>query len=106
MTLASRWPWCDLGELGGLGVTLDISGQSNRRHGLSHSAAPQHLADRSLIRILGNLYGTISGNLFVSRLAVPAVKEGQSRAVWADHSRGRLQDPAQWCVFPVPARAS
>ena len=28
----------------------------------------------------------------MSRLAVPTVKEGQSRAVGADHSRGRLQE--------------
>ena len=31
-----------------------LVGQSNRLHGGLHSASPQHLADRSLIRILGN----------------------------------------------------
>ena len=32
-----------------------LVGQSNRLHGGLHSASPQHLADRSLIRILGSL---------------------------------------------------
>jgi len=47
---------CDLGHLGGRVCDLGhLCGQSNRRHRFSHSAAPQHLADRSLIRILGNV---------------------------------------------------
>ena len=63
VTLASRWPW----HLVGLGVTLDsLVARAIAVMVFSHSASPQHLADRSLIRILGNLYGTISGNLFES----------------------------------------
>ena len=40
-----------------------LVGQSNRLH-VPHSASPQHLADRSLIRILGNVNGTIVETCF------------------------------------------
>ena len=72
----------DLGPLGG---------QSNCLQGSLTQHLPNTWQIAALYAFLA-IFRNNSGNLFVSRLAVPTVKEGQSRAVGADHSRGRLQE--------------